>query len=676
MQGYDYYFRFNKEATLHARQLAEKAIALDPEYASAYCLLGQTHLVAPYFGLSKSPRKSYQESAKLLQKTLALDESHPVATSVLAVVYWRQRQHEKSLAQAERAVALYPNMAVSNVQLGGALFRMGRYEEAIQSLEKGIRIDPKGPVPFFTFLGWAYCFAGRYEDAIATLKEAIGLAPKSPLVHTHLAAIYTLAGREKEARAEVEEVLRLNPEFSLERYGKVLAWRKAELEPWLDALRKAGLPEKPPLPLPDKPSVAVLPFVNMSGDPEQEYLSDGMTDTLITDLSKISGLFVIARNSVFTYKGKPMRVEQISRELGVRYVLEGSVQKAGNRLRIGAQLIDASTSGNLWTERYDGKMDDVFALQDKITEKIVTALAVKLTASEKEQVARKETDNIAAYDAFLKGWGHYVRHTPEDYAKALSHFEKAIELDSHYGRAHASMALIYSRASKLGKKWQDPLYVSAVLADRRAKEYLELAMKNPTSTAYRVASFINVYDRRYEEALFDAERALSLDPNDSGCHENMAFVLIMAGRPQEAFDLAKEAMRLDPHNLANPLYYNGLAYFSLEEFEKAANSLQRALTYSPRHRDYLLGLIATYGQLGRKKDAKAALEIVLKSYSLGRKTREYSSAVGSVRDALTWWGGSSLIPSFKNPETKTLFDDGLRVADIDDLYTKWKQGTF
>jgi TolB-like protein/Flp pilus assembly protein TadD len=409
-------------------------------------------------------------------------------------------------------------------------------------------------------------------------------------------------------------------------------------------------------PLPDKPSIAVLPFTNMSGDPEQEYFSDGITEDLITDLSQISGLFVISRNSAFTYKGKPVKTKQVAEELGVRYVLEGSVRKADKRVRINAQLIDATTGGHLWAKRYDGDMSDVFALQDKITQKIVAALAVKLKSSELQQVTRKETDNIAAYDACLKGWGHYLRHTPEDFAKALSYFEKAIELDPNYGRAHALIALVYARASKLGRPWLDALYVYALVADRRAKKYLEMAMKNPTSTAYRVASFINVHDRRYEAAIAEAERALSLDPNDSGCHENMAFVLIMAGRPQEAFDSAKKAIRLDPHNLANPLYYMGLAHFCLKEFGEAVNSLERALTYSPRHIAYLVTLAAAYGHLDRKKEAQATVERYMKALSLNDRWWE---GLPSLRVMMMF---HYFYPPFKDPEMTDLLEDGLRKA--------------
>jgi tetratricopeptide (TPR) repeat protein len=359
-----------------------------------------------------------------------------------------------------------------------------------------------------------------------------------------------------------------------------------------------------------------------------------------------------------------VKIKQVAEELGVRYVLEGSVRRADNQVRINAQLIDVTTGHHLWAKRYDGYIDNIFALQDKITQKIVTALTVKLTASEKEQVARKETDNIAAYDAFLKGWGHYLRHTPEDYAKAFSHFEKATELDPNYARAYASMALIYSRAPKLGKLWLDALYVFPSVADQRAKKYLELAMKNPTSTAYRVASFINVHDRRYEAAIVDAERALGLDPNDSGSHENMAFVLIMAGKPKEAFDFAKKAMRLDPHNLANPLYYIGLAHFCLKEFEEAVSSLERALTYSPRHADYLLGVASVYGHLGRQKEAEAMLDLYLTPLFLTPESASW------VRRIFIVVAVPSYLPPFKDPAMRDLFDAGLIKAGIDEKYRR------
>jgi len=187
------------------------------------------------------------------------------------------------------------------------------------------------------------------------------------------------------------------------------------------------------------PSIAVLPFDNLSGDPNQEYFTDGMTDDLITGLSKLKGLLVIARNSTFTYKGKSVKVQQVAEELGVRYVVEGSVRKAGEQVRINVQLIDAATEHHLWAELYDGKIANIFALQDKINQKIISSIEVKLTAVEKSRIARKETNNIKAYDAFLRGWEHYKQMTPEDFSKASSYFKQAINLDPIYARAYAAL---------------------------------------------------------------------------------------------------------------------------------------------------------------------------------------------------------------------------------------------
>ena len=193
----------------------------------------------------------------------------------------------------------------------------------------------------------------------------------------------------------------------------------------------------------DKPTIAVLPFANMSTDPEQEYFSDGITDDLITDLSKVSGLFVIARNSVFTYKGKNAKVQQIGKDLGVRYVLEGSVRRVGNNIRINAQLIDTTTGGHLWAERYDGSIVDVFKLQDRVTSTIVAALKVELTPREQAVTEDRGTNNIAAYDVFLRGWEHLLRKSPEDAVKAIALFEQALKLDPNYSRAYAALAQTY-----------------------------------------------------------------------------------------------------------------------------------------------------------------------------------------------------------------------------------------
>ena len=372
------------------------------------------------------------------------------------------------------------------------------------------------------------------------------------------------------------------------------------------SLTEIATEQTPKLKLPELPSIAVLPFVNVGGAAEQEYFSDGMTDDLITDLSKISGLFVIARNSVFTYKDKPVIVQNVAKELGVRYVLEGSVRRSRDKLRINAQLIDATTGHHLWAERYDGQVGDVFALQDRITEKIVAALAVELTSSEQKQVVRKYTENISAYDAFLQGRAHYSRRTPDDLVKAVSYFEKAVELDPNYGQAFAALAQSYLESQR--NLWSRSLDLSNFQAYERARRYQLRAMQNPSPLAHQVASEVLVIVQRCEDAIAEAERAIALDPNDANSYLAMAYAMIFAGRPAKAFGLVEKAMRLDPHYPAYYLFVLGMAHFGTEQFEKAVTLFERALKRNPQNYVPLIPLAAAHAYLGRKQEAKSVIE--------------------------------------------------------------------
>ena len=291
-------------------------------------------------------------------------------------------------------------------------------------------------------------------------------------------------------------------------------------------------------PLPDKPSIAVLPFTNMSGDPEQEYFADGMTEDLITDLSKISGLFVIARNSTFSYKGKQVKVGQIAEELGVRYILEGSVRRVGNQVRINAQLIDAISGGHLWAERYDGSLENVFELQDEVTLSIVAALVVKLTTAEQELYVQHETDNPEAYDAFLRGWAYYQLQTPDNFTKAIPFFETAIELDPNFGRAHAALAAIYWGV--WSNDWSKSMGIFYDDALKKANRHLKEAMKNPTPLAHRISSSQHIVFQGLDEAMTEAERAIALDPNDPNGYAAMSKVLVRLDRAAEGLDFIKK----------------------------------------------------------------------------------------------------------------------------------------
>lgn len=435
--------------------------------------------------------------------------------------------------------------------------------------------------------------------------------------------------------------------------GGALWWR-----PWTPGVEPASV-ERMAFPLPDKPSIAVLPFDNLGGDPEQEYFADGMTDDLITDLSKVSGLFVIARNSSFSYKGQQVKVRQVAEELGVRYVLEGSVRRAGIEVRINAQLIDAATGGHLWADRYDGPLADVFALQDRVTRKIVAVLAVKLTSGEQQRMDRKETEVPEAYDAFLKGWEHYLRQRPDDFGKAVGYFETAVELDPQYARAYAALAATYWQSWK--RFWQESVGAPTWHDARfRAEELLEKALKWPTPLAYQLAADVYLHKRQYAAAIDQAERAIALDRNDADSHITMASALSLAGKPEEALQFIERAMRLNPHYPPYYLYELGLAQFGKEQFEDAAVTLEKATVLNPEDRWSLRLLLATYGLLGREKAAARVFQAIEDDRQHGGKRVFLSFMDPLTISASAYWH------PFQDAGDAQRFVEGLRNAGVPD----------
>jgi TolB-like protein/class 3 adenylate cyclase/Flp pilus assembly protein TadD len=381
----------------------------------------------------------------------------------------------------------------------------------------------------------------------------------------------------------------------------VVAWQR----PWEPKIEAAAV-ERMALPLPDKPSIIVLPFANMGGKADEDYFADGITEDLTTDLSRLSGLFVISRNTAFTYKGKAVRPAQVAEELGIRYILEGSVRRGGSEVRINAQLIDALNGGHVWAERYDGPITDVFALQDKVTNAIVDALALRLTNEEQVAVRQQETKSPAAYDAFLRGWVHLRRSTGGDLAKALPYLEEAIRLDPDYGRVQAALALLYVKADN-APGWAHELGISRFESSRRAGQYLEQAKKHPTALSHQVAALMLWIDNATDAALAELKEAIALDSGDPQSYAFMGGTLTTAGRPDEAIPHFRTAMRLDPHYPHDYLLGLGLAQFALERFEEAAASFESASKLNPDDEWPFMALAASYGHLGRHEDAAAAL---------------------------------------------------------------------
>ncbi len=421
----------------------------------------------------------------------------------------------------------------------------------------------------------------------------------------------------------------------------VLIWR----EPWRPAFN-------PALALPDKPSIAVLPFANMSDDPRQEYFADGMTEDLITDLSKQSGLFVIARNSVFTYKGKTVDVRRVAEELGVRYILEGSVRRAGDQVRINAQLIDASSGGHLWADRFDGGLRDVFALQDQVTAQIVASLAAKLGPGQGASTKEAETSVPEAYDAFLAGRRHFRQRSIAEYRMALTWYEKAVALDPDYARAWAALASVYQRAVDRG--WTAQLKINPV----RLPELLEKTLQRPTSRGYLVKSNAVLF-KPGDEADELIDKASALDPNDPQVHVARSFRAAYRGNTDAAIASMKTAMRLDPHYPAN--YLNGLGahYLRAGDAKTAIELLERAQARDPEDWIYLAFLTAAYVEAGRQQDAERTVQALIE------RRRDLGYLVTLIGN-FDYWG--ILNGSFGDRVRKALVAAGIPVkARLEDL---------
>ena len=362
-------------------------------------------------------------------------------------------------------------------------------------------------------------------------------------------------------------------------------------------------------PLPDRPSIAVLPFDNMSGDPKQEYFSDGITENIITALSKVENIFVIARNSTFTYKGKAIKIQQVAQDLGVRYVLEGSVQKTEDRVRITAQLIDAISGRHVWSERYDRELGGIFALQDEITKKIITSLQVRLTMGEVARWISQDTDNFEAYLKYLEGEAFLNQFNKDTNIRARQLYKEVIALDANYVSAIGSLAWTHLLDAAFG--WTKSRAKSLEAANHHAQKALSLDDSNPTG--YLALSGVHLQKGEVKEAVALREKAVSLAPNGATAHNLLGVALLFAGgRIEEAIKQFKIANRLDPFPQTHILHYTGVAYRVNGEYEKAIEFLKRATERNPDYWISYFGLTACYGLLGREEEARAAAAEVLR----------------------------------------------------------------
>lgn len=382
--------------------------------------------------------------------------------------------------------------------------------------------------------------------------------------------------------------------------GALLWW-----QPWTPGSPKAV--ERIAYPLPDKPSIAVLPFINVSSDAQHDHLADGLTDDLITELSKVSGLFVIARHSVFALQSSTSGIQEIAAELGVHFILEGTLQRAGPRLRINVKLIDALTGLSLWAERYDREYSDIFAVQDDVIGKIISALAVKLSKGERDHLARIPTDNLEAYDYYLRAEHEgFLYSDVETYRRTLSFYQKAIDLDPSFAEAHAGIARV---AVEVWRNDYNILWSAAVarkIAYDAAGEALKLDPDN--ARAHTVLALLQLVDGRQAEAIDSANRAVEVQPNDPEAFCNLALILAQTGSREQALAALEKALRLEPSPSPSFKLLAGVVLYTTRDNERAIALLEaadNALPNAEPAREYLAAAYA-HGSDSQQAEQQAA----------------------------------------------------------------------
>jgi TolB-like protein/Flp pilus assembly protein TadD len=617
IRGWSVFHRPRSEANMQeALQLWERALDLDPASMSAKIGIALGLTSNFWYGWSRSFEQDEARAERLLLEVFAVDPSDVTARIAMGILRRLQGRLAESKIELESVPALDRDVAGLR-QLGATLVYLGQPEAAIRPLERSIRISPyEANIGFnYTYLGLCHLLLGRAEKAIDHLRMARTSNPRIYIVHLYLAAALGLNGDFDEARVTLAEGIRLKPEVdSLEAWCTYRPWETnpqymALRAKTLDVgLRQAEFPIGPTLHEAHLPavslivgsraqaprlSIVVLPFNNLSDDPEQQYFADGVTDDLTTDLSRIENAFVISRNTAFAYRNKPVDAKQIGRELGVRYLLEGSVRRSGDQIRVNVQLIGTETAAHIWAERFDRTAGDLLALQDEITSRIAVSLDLELIAAE----ARRPTEHPDARDYIFRGYAVASKPpTRASYAEAVRLFECALAFDA--GSAEAQGAL----ADVLVGRVLDEMTDTAAVDIGRAEDFIERALASSprSSIAHYAKGNILRYRGYYEAAIPEYETVIELNRNEAGAYANLGWCKLLTGSLRETVPALEQALRLSPRDTRAGNWSGriGLVHLLQSRIDEAIFWLEKGRSASPALPFVYIWLAAAYALKG------------------------------------------------------------------------------
>jgi len=622
LNAWDYYLRgtsqlyhYTVEGNRKARAMFEEAIALDASYGDAYAGLSRTYQRDIHFEAVDDRTEWEARALEAARQAVNLDSGSSFAHLALSGAYIWSNQHELAIAETRTAVELNPSSVQARLALGNRLDIIGDPERGIPILEEALALSPRDPNShsYYAQLARANINARNYDRALECIRESLRRKADHPHTYFVLAICLGYLGRIEEAKEAARKCEELHPGFLEKRADWDIYLDPASNRHLLEGLRKVGhlegLSENDKiLPLPDKPSIAVLAFENMSGDPEQEYFSDGITEDIITGLSAFRSLFVIARNSTFTYKGKPMNVTGVARELGVRYVMEGSVRKAGDRVRITAQLIDADDGHHIWAERYDRDLEDIFAVQDEITERVVTTVVPALDQAEQARAARKLPKNLDMWDCYQRGLWHMNRRRLREFRVARRHFQQAIRQAPQSPLGYIGLAYLGAIEAMIAVHGPESEFLKEIEEAARTA----VALDELDAMAHVAMGWGKTLRRESSLAIPEFERAVQLNPNLALSYSGLAAALTFVGRVDEGIRAIETALRLSPRDPNRPYWRMTTAagLFVTERYETALADLDLVQDQEPTWAAALTLRAAILSALGKYCQARALSERV------------------------------------------------------------------